>query len=175
MRLTGSELKWAVQVALRMRAKSVGDSRNTSFGTNEGTEQDAHLIGAIGECAWCKYFRVRWPAHIDRFKGSDVGERVQIRTRSEAWHDLRVKPGDEPSHAYFLAIFEDPNIVNLKGWKWGYEAHFYKAQDLEIRGSREKRNKPVHLVPQFDLYDLDSIPKDVLAECTGKFEVPSGV
>lgn len=80
-----------------------------------------HIEGAAGEMAVAKYFGVYWGGAHNSWKGPDIGGNIQVRTRSEPWHELIVRDDDSDQDVFVLVTGRAPNFV-LHGWIRGVDA-----------------------------------------------------
>lgn len=106
------------------RAALVGVSRNVEAlrkglqnarPTSE-SEWHIHILGALGECAFAKATNRYWNGSVNTFKaGGDVGENIQIRTRSKPFYDLIVRDGDRDEDVFVL-VTGGPNEFAIRGW-----------------------------------------------------------
>ena len=53
-----------------------------------------HIDGALGEVVVAKALDHYWGGPIDTFKSADLGDIIQVRTRSRADYELIVRPDD---------------------------------------------------------------------------------
>lgn len=110
------------------RAALVGVSRNVealrkscSSKFRAGSEWDAHILGALGECAFAKSQNLYWNGSVNTFKaGGDVGL-IQVRTRSNPTYDLIVRQ-DDSSDDVFVLVTGGPNDFRVHGWMRGGDA-----------------------------------------------------
>lgn len=104
------------------RAALVGVSRNVEA-MRKGCvnrlpindEWSAHILGALGEAAFAKATNRYWSGSVNTFKAADVGENIQIRTRSKHSYDLIVRDGDKDDDVYVL-VTGGPTEFTLHGW-----------------------------------------------------------
>lgn len=104
------------------RAALVGVSRNVEA-MRKGCvnrlqisdEWSAHILGALGEAAFAKATNRYWSGSVNTFKAADVGENIQIRTRSKHSYDLIVRDGDRDDDVYVL-VTGGPTEFTLHGW-----------------------------------------------------------
>ena len=104
------------------RAALVGVSRNVEA-LRKGCinrlpindEWGIHVLGALGECAFAKATNRYWSGSVNTFKDADVGDNIQIRTRSKHSYDLIVRDGDRDDDLYVL-VTGGPAEFTLHGW-----------------------------------------------------------
>jgi hypothetical protein len=110
------------------RAALVGVSRNVEAlrrGLQNrmqiNDEWSIHILGALGECAFCKATNRYWSAGVNTFKGGDVGDSIQVRTRSRHDYDLIVRDGDKDADVFVL-VTGGPTEFAVHGWMLGRDA-----------------------------------------------------
>jgi hypothetical protein len=104
------------------RAALVGVSRNVEA-MRKGCksrlpindEWGSHILGALGECAFAKATGRYWSGSVNTFKDPDIGENIQIRTRSAHHFALIVREGDKDDDVYVL-VTGGPNDFIVHGW-----------------------------------------------------------
>lgn len=106
------------------RAALVGVSRNVEA-LRKGLQSarhmsddalwSAHILGALGECAFAKGTNRYWSGSVNTFKDPDVGDNIQIRTRSKHNYDLIVRDNDRDDDVYVL-VTGGPTEFVLHGW-----------------------------------------------------------
>lgn len=80
-----------------------------------GEEWNAHILGALGEAAFAKATNRYWSGSVNTFKAADVGDNIQIRTRSRHSYDLIVRDGDRDDDVYVL-VTGGPSEFEVHGW-----------------------------------------------------------
>jgi hypothetical protein len=149
VKLSETEVRWATEVGARRHREAVEQGRKDAHGlTDKGEER--HILGALGELAVAKALDRYWSGHVNRFKGPDLSERMQVRCRSEEWHDLIVRQDDADDHGFVLVTGRAPNFV-VHGWIIGRDA---KRFPLQAYGGRE----PAHFVPSSALHPIAELP-----------------
>jgi hypothetical protein len=112
------------------RAALVGVSRNVealrkncSATLQKPTDEwSAHILGALGECAFAKCTNRYWNGSVNTFKaGGDLGDNIQIRTRSKHSYDLIVRDADRDSDVFVL-VTGGPHEFRIHGWMPASEA-----------------------------------------------------
>lgn len=113
----------------------------------------ANIEGACGECAFAKGRGLYWAAHTNTYtRFPDVGD-VEVRTRTQHWHDLIIRKHDRPDRKYVLVTgqaYPKP-IYRLRGWIWGYEA--MQPEYLANHGGKGE----AFFVPADKLHDLEDL------------------
>jgi hypothetical protein len=112
------------------RAALVGVSRNVEAlrkglqnarPTNEN-DWHVHILGALGECAFAKATNRYWNGSVNTFKsGGDVGDSIQVRTRSKHFYELIVRDGDRDTDVFVL-VTGGPHEFTIRGWMPASEA-----------------------------------------------------
>jgi hypothetical protein len=152
--LTLSELLHGVTVgALRSY-----ESRKQSFekGTHGLNTDDENLLamdleGALGEICVSKVLNKYWGGGVNTYKGADIGDSIQVRTRSKHTYDLLVRDGDNPAHFYFHVTGMYPEYC-VRGWMKGTNAKDPKY--LAGHGGRPS----AYFIPESDLRPIDIKP-----------------
>jgi hypothetical protein len=81
-----------------------------------------HIMGALGEAAVAKHFRLPWKPAVGIVGGVDVGGIIEVRaTRIPGLGDLRIEPPDKDDLPYVLVHMRDDNTAKLVGWLYGRE------------------------------------------------------
>jgi hypothetical protein len=164
IKLTELEKAWAQEMAQNLRRRGQVNK------WIDGTEDDAQLVGVLGEIAVAKYFDLEFPRdYRERYKSSDFGLQLGVRTTRELYFPkLRVKKDDDGCCVYVLCVLFHKKAfphegIRLHAWAWG--EHIKQTVPLSDPGDR---NKPVHLAGMcapFVNLDVDLIPKHILASC----------
>jgi hypothetical protein len=76
--------------------------------------------GALGEIAVAKAIDRYWDMSVNTFKRADIGEKIQVRTRSKHSYDLIIRDNDNPNHVYVLVTGVGPEFY-IRGWCYGHE------------------------------------------------------
>lgn len=145
------------------RAALVGVSRNVEalrkgcvnrMPVND--EWSIHILGALGECAFAKATNRYWNGSVNTFKaGGDVGDNIQIRTRSRHSYDLIVRDGDKDGDVFVL-VTGGPHEFTIHGWMPAAEAKQQKFR-ANYGGYGD-----AYFVPQSALRPIDPL---VCKEC----------
>lgn len=143
------------------RAALVGVSRNVEA-LRKGCqnrlpindEWSIHILGALGECAFAKATNRYWNGSVNTFKaGGDIGEAIQIRTRSRHDYDLIVRDGDRDDDLFVL-VTGGPNDFRVHGWMRGKDAK--RPEYRQNYGSYGA----AFFVPKDKLLDVASLRED---------------
>lgn len=111
------------------RAALVGVSRNVEA-LRKGCvnrlrindEWSIHILGALGECAFAKATNRYWNGSVNTFKaGGDIGDCIQVRTRSQHSYDLIVR-NDDKDEDVFVLVTGGPHDFKIHGWMPAKEA-----------------------------------------------------
>lgn len=158
--LTWSELMIAHQIAGMIRISAMKASRNQRYNRDnglaviEGTEVNA----VRAEMAVAKAYNMYWMGGVGNVGSVDVGGIIEVRSVSQANHNLILHPDDKDKFPYVLVDLSDCPNVNLIGWIWGSDG----KQDKYWKDPSGK-NRPAFFVPQADLnpmYDLTEYVRD---------------
>lgn len=91
------------------------------------------IEGACGEYAASKFFDKCWDGSVNTFRTKpDLGN-LEIKTRSEHWHDLIIRDCDLPDRRYILVTGKSPNFW-IRGWLYGRDAR--KDEWWKTHGNR---------------------------------------
>lgn len=149
VKLTATELMSAALIGVMRHVSSLNKGRQDAHGLEtEGWTE--HIEGACGEMALSKAMNAYYPGTINTFKKADVGDKIQVKTRSNHEWDLLVRKNDDISHVYVLVTGKAPHYV-VRGWMGGSEAK--QEQWLQTYGGRP----PAYFVPQEFLYGIESL------------------
>lgn len=122
VRLTTDELMMAASAASLRHVESIMSGRPDRHGAARSDDGlGKHFEGACGEIAYCKARNVHWSASVNSFKGPDVGQNVQIRTRSRHDYDLIVRADDSDLDWFVLVTGKPPTFI-VRGYIRGREA-----------------------------------------------------
>lgn len=120
---------------LRQRAN---EQINRKSNHAEGfSPSQVHRQGAAGEYVVSLYTGLPWTNRF--FEGKkmlelnhDVGEDIEVRTRSKFWHDLAMHKNDDPSLRYVLVLSHAAPTYVIAGWMWGWELQHEKRWHPEL-------------------------------------------
>jgi len=174
---TDAEKEWAYDMARSLQSRAEREHRRDHFGKIIGNEMLAHVIGACGKIAVAKYFGLAFPKdYMERFRPApDFGTRLSVRTTSSLFlPKLRVHPDDPADHVYILAVIfprgaSPSEGVRLHAWAWGHDVKKYTALS-----DPHNYGEPAHfagMLMPFIKLDVDSIPKEIIAECAKPYKV----
>lgn len=138
------EVSMAAGVGMRRQIEAIRKSCQNQRPTAK-SEWDSHILGAMGECAFAKATGRYWNGSVNTFrKGGDVGDTIQIRTRSNPTYDLIVREDDKDDAVFVLVTGEGISFA-IVGWMKGKEAK--KKKYLKNYGNYGD----AFFVPQADL------------------------
>ncbi len=66
-----------------------------------------HASVALGELAVAKFLGLYWSATIGNYKGADIGDKIEVKTRSALNYDLLFRKDDNVTFYYVLALCND--------------------------------------------------------------------
>ena len=150
--LTSAELMVGAVTGIMRHVSSLQKRRQDRHGF-VGDGWGIHVEGACGEMAFAKAMDRYWTASVNAFKGADVGDNIQVKTRSRHSYDLIVRKDDDPDHVFFLVTGLAPDY-RVHGWIVGRDAMQNKW--LQTYGGRP----PAWFVPQDALHNLDAYAKE---------------
>lgn len=92
----------AANVGVLRHLAAIKEGREDRYG-HEGIGWNLHIEGACGELVTCKYKNWYWSGSVNTFKKkADIGDWIEVRTRSRHDYDLIVRPDDRPDRFYVL-------------------------------------------------------------------------
>jgi len=145
VKLTRYELFMGAMTGVRREIEALVRGLPERHGAKKEHGWTLHIEGALGELAVAKVLNQFWSGTVNTFKaGGDLGSRVQIRTRSERWHELIVRDDDADDARYVLVVGTAPEY-DVVGSKLGREAR--RAEWRKPHGGREE----AYFVPQDQL------------------------
>ena len=148
VKLTGAEMLAGSLTGVMRQIKALLAGSADKHGADLGKGWQYHIEGALGEMAAARALGMYWDHAVGNYKAADLGEDVQVRTRSEHWHDLIVRPDDDSEHTYVLVTGRAPSY-SVVGYILGS-----KAQQPEWWKSVGTRDKESWFVPQGDLHPI---------------------
>lgn len=151
VRLTAVQAREAWYVGGLRQRQAVGQGRTDQHGLDPVMGLEVHAQGAAGEMAVALALGVHWAAPVNTYRrGGDVGV-WQVRTRSEHWYDLLLRPNDRPNDVYLLATGKLPTF-RVHGW--------ITARDGMLPRLRAEHGGRVaaYFVPKDLLHPLGTLP-----------------
>ena len=152
--LTLAELLHGTTVgALRSHESRAQNLEKGTHGLNADEEDllAMDINGALGELCVAKVLNKYWDGGVNTYKGADIGDSIQVRTRFRHTYDLLVRDRDNPSHFYFHVTGMYPQYC-VRGWMKGSNAKDVKY--LAGHGGRP----PAYFVPESDLNPINIKP-----------------
>jgi hypothetical protein len=139
--LTEMEVRLAVMVGGERQLQALLAGLEDNPPCKEAPGFDRHIVGALGECAYCKALNRYWCPTVNTFKRvADVGEKTEIRTRTRFDFQLYVRPDDFDDRYYVLVRGVCPTY-DVVGYMLGKDA---KQQEwLDPKGGYA----PAYFVP----------------------------
>jgi hypothetical protein len=153
IKLTSHEVGAAVRVGGLRNWQSIRAGLHDAHGY-DGDGWGIHIEGAMGEMAAAKALNVYWDGSVNSFKTNDLNG-IQVRTRSEHYYDLIVRPEDD-NNAIWILVTGKNGIYNVRGWILGRDAK--QKEWIQTYG----RRPPAHFVPQNKLKSLERLKYDHL-------------
>jgi hypothetical protein len=115
VRLEWFEISAAAQVGVSRNVEAIRAGYRSRM-RGKDSMWDRHVLGALGECAFAKATGRYWSGSVNTFKsGGDVGNTIQIRTRSKHDYDLIVRDDDRDDDIYVL-VTGGPQEFLVHGW-----------------------------------------------------------
>ena len=119
--LTKEDMEWADRIATNRQDEAVKAGKRDSHGFNGIDGLNKHKLGAAGELAVAKALGVIWDATVNTYKAPDLGECVQVRTRSKHDYDMLVRANDKDDEVFIHVTGQPPNLI-VHGWLYGKDA-----------------------------------------------------
>lgn len=119
VKLSLTELLNGVMVGAVRHFEAEKDNRKPkrSLDTNRHSPLGIHIEGACGEIAAAKALGRYFSGSYNTFKAADLGEKLQVRTRSSHDYELIVRNDDNPDHAFVLVTGTAPTYC-VRGWAY---------------------------------------------------------
>lgn len=149
--LTSAEVMSAAQLGVMRHTHALfKGSREAAGMPNDGW--GAHIEGAAGEIAVSKYLGVYPGFTLNTYKAPDVSG-MDVRVRSEMWHDMKILPSDEDERVFIMVVGRSP-VFHVVGWirgRDGKKAEYFK----DLPNGRGK----AYWVPKADLQPISTLPR----------------
>lgn len=150
VRLTWSEVLIGATIGVQRQLEALTQGRPDAHGFDGSDGWTKHIEGACGELAAAKVLDLHWGGTVNTFKeGGDVGEHIQVRTRSRLDYDLLVRE-DDPDDAVFVLVVGQVPTFQVVGWIRGRDAK--RPEWVKRYGGRPA----AYFVPQVSLHALPS-------------------
>lgn len=123
--ISGEALTYVHSIANRRQAEATAARRRDRHGAEAEDGGLIHLLGACGEYATACVLGVLWSGSVNTFKAPDILDFIQVRTRSEPWHDLIVRDGDNSRETFVLVTLDltaTPPLLTVQGAIEGVDA-----------------------------------------------------
>lgn len=146
--LTPAECLMASAVGALRYSESLQYNRKDNHGLSQEIDGlGLHVLGAAGELAVARLLGRYWGGDVSSFKRADLGNSLQIRTRSKPHYDLIVRNDDSPEN-YYVLVTGTTTRLQVHGWIRGADAR--KDEFLKTYGDRPA----AWFVPQSQLQPL---------------------
>lgn len=148
--ISPDEWSLCVQVANARQVSSLKSKGKDSVFKKGGwlEEFSPHIVGCVGEMAVAKALGVTWTGSVDTFKTvADLGDRIQVRHRSNPSWDLIVRHNDKDDDVFILSRGLPPGAIEVVGYikgsdakqekwlkdygSWGRASYFVPASELK--------------------------------------------
>lgn len=149
--LNTGELRVAAVAGVERHIQALRRGYTPKHGADPNTIWQIHCEGACGEAAVAKALGIPFNPTINTFRDvADVGIDIEVRTRSEHWHDLIIRPDDADDSLFVLVTGRAPTY-KIRGGILGKEAKHDKY--LKSHGGRP----PAFFVPVCDLAEAELV------------------
>ena len=99
--LSQRELSIAAQVGCARHIAAISNGRENAHGLGKANAWNLHIEGCAGEMAAAKALGYYWTPSVNTFKiGGDIGEAIQVRTRSKHTYELIIRPDDRDGDTF---------------------------------------------------------------------------
>ena len=124
--------------------------KKPTYGIDPVNDWQAHIEGALGECAVAKALNMYW-AGKGTVGAADVGLDLEVRTTPIAKGRLILHPADKDNAAYVLVTGLN-GTYQIRGWVYGWDGKQEKYWD-----DPSEKNRPAFFVPQEDLISFEDL------------------
>jgi hypothetical protein len=154
--LTKDEINYCrINAKLRNEDKRNGKSQRVAVGV---TDLDIHFTGLIGEVACMKYLGIPTHVTLGTYRAADLPHNIEVRTRTQLWHDCKVRVDDDDTRRVVMAIAVNPNKpIKIAGWITAFEGKKFKL--IDPRGA----DRDFHGVPQKNLRLMEEL-KEIIEQ-----------
>jgi len=152
--LTVSEMVVAASVGCRRNIASIHSKHENKHGLeSDDNGWNIHILGAMGEMAFSKAMGMYWCCGVNTFHAPDIGQAIQVRTRSKRGYELIVREADSSDDIFVLVLGQCPTF-DVVGWLYGWECK--NEEWLKSYGNRPS----AYFVPTDKLNkDFDALKK----------------
>lgn len=120
-------------------------------GVGEEGADKINILGVQAEKAVAKALNLYWSGSVGNHAARDVGGLIDVRARSEDWHDLPIHPKDVDDVPY-VHVFNDAPCFRLVGWIFAAE-----GKKPGYWGDPSRKNRPAFWVPQIVLRPMSDL------------------
>jgi hypothetical protein len=155
VKLKRSEFLHAAKIGVTRQVENKINGRENLHGAGRGDEWRHHILGAVGEMAVAKYLGVYWNGNLGNLGAADVGS-LEVRSRSETWHDLilhKPEEGDSPDALFINSIVSEDLFPSVRLDGWIRAEHGQKDKYW----SDPAGGRPAYFVPSGDLHPMGEI------------------
>ncbi len=138
--LTPSQMMQGLLVGGMRQVSNLKKGRAGAHGADGKNDWQLHIEGCLGELALASHLGLFWDGKLHDLSKGDIGS-IEVRTRSEGWHDLIIHEEDADDARFYL----------LTGRNGLYEIHGYILGFLAKRSEYWKDpagGRPAYFVPQ---------------------------
>ena len=151
--LNAYEREYAAWVGGKRMNMAIQDGKKNSRGYRGGAGWNKHVVGALGEIAFCKWAGLWHSPTCNTFKTPDVkvadgSMMIEVKTRTLPDWNLLINPTDSARDLWFALVIGDGETSDfiIKG---GFYAR--NANNDEWISDPGNRNRPVYMVPNDQL------------------------
>lgn len=103
------QMAFGAVVGCMRNSFALGIHGRPKYGQDSASRSEDDILGARGEIIIALDLNIFWDGTVGQWGGPDVG-RLQVRTRSENWHDLIVYLDADPRDTYVLVVGTGPRF-----------------------------------------------------------------
>lgn len=153
VRLTWPEMMTAYHVASQRRIMNMKKGLAGKYGApeKEGSEE-LDIVSTRGEMAVAKGLNLYWSGSVGDYGAVDVGDLVEVRTRTKNWHSLIIHPQDRDWAPYVLVDASNPPDFRLVGWMYGSD-----GKDEKYWADPAKTGRHAYFIDQKILRPMDEL------------------
>ena len=149
--LNDAEFAEGTRVGLLRVHHSRGREPSFAYADKED-ERRNHILGSMGECAFCKVMGLVWPKRVNTFRSlPDVDPYWEVRTSPNPAY-LKVRPNDDPDQFAVQVVGEHGGrVFTVVGFIYIREAFSYPKRDPG------NRNRPAHFIPTANVTRIEEL------------------